>query len=185
MNFYYLIDIILIATILLLSYWAYQNRFYIKLFEYFKIFILITIAAKLSTPMAIFLQRIHFLHADSYAIAIFIAFIMNLIILFSSYQLILKFLNNFINSQSIKTFFAKLITLFEITIICTFSLFLMMQITVIKRYASQPLAKTISYPYIKTFYTQFLNDDFIYALLHTDTKTNHKELIFKSFKNSF
>jgi hypothetical protein len=180
-----LIDIILIATILLLSYWAYQNRFYIKLFEYFKIFILITIAAKLSTPMAIFLQRIHFLHADSYAIAIFIAFIMNLIILFSSYQLILKFLNNFINSQSIKTFFAKLITLFEITIICTFSLFLMMQITVIKRYVSQPLAKTISYPYIKTFYTQFLNDDFIYALLHTDTKTNHKELIFKSFKNSF
>jgi hypothetical protein len=176
---------VFITTILLLSYWAYQNRFYIKLFEYFKIFILITIAAKLSTPMAIFLQKIHFLNADSYAIAIFIAFVMNLMILFSSYKLILKFLDTLINSQSIKAFFAKLITFFEITIICTFSLFLMMQITLIKRHASSPLAKTITYPYIKTFYTQFLNDDFIYALLHTDTKTNHKELIFKSFKNSF
>lgn len=135
--------------------------------------------------MSYFLQKIHFLNADSYAIAIFIAFIINLIILFSSYKAILKFLDTFINSQSIKTFFAKVITLFEITIICTFSLFLIMQIHLIKRYATQPLAKTITYPYIKTFYTKFLNDDFIYAVLHTDTKTNHKELIFKSFKNSF
>jgi hypothetical protein len=87
---------VFITTILLLSYWAYQNRFYIKLFEYFKIFILITIAAKLSTPMAIFLQKIHFLNADSYAIAIFIAFVMNLMILFSSYKLILKFLDTLI-----------------------------------------------------------------------------------------
>lgn len=185
MNFYYLIDIILVLSILLLSYWAYQNRFYIQLFEYFRIFILITIAAKLSSKMAVLLQKIHFLNADSYAIAIFIAFIVNLVILFSSYKFILKVLNAFINSQSIKSFFAKLITLFEITVICTFSLFLIMQISIVKRYVSPPLAKTITYPYIKSFYTKFLNDDFIYAILHTDTKTNHKELIFKSFKNSF
>lgn len=185
MNVYYLIDVILIIAILLLSYWAYENRFYIKLFEYFKVFLLITIAAKLSSPMAMLLKKLHFIAPDSYAIAIFIGFILNLVILFSSYKLILKFLDTLINSQSIKLFFAKLITLFEMTVICTFSLFLIMQITLVKRYVYPPLAKTITYPYIKSFYTQFLNDDFIYAILHTDTKTNHKELIFKSFKNSF
>lgn len=185
MGFYYFIDFIFIAGILFLSYIAYKNRFYIKLFEYFKVFILITISAKLSSKMALLLQKIHFLNADSYAIAIFIAFIINLIILFSSYEFLLKILNTFIDSQSIKDFFAKVITLFEITIIYTFLLFILMQISFIKYYASAPLHKTFTYPHIQSFYTQFLNDDFIYTLLHSDTKTNHKELIFKSFKNSF
>ncbi|MFA6789114.1 MAG: hypothetical protein WC149_12580 [Arcobacteraceae bacterium] len=184
MNFYYFIDLFVIANIIFLSYLAYKNRFYIQLFEYFKIFILITIAAKLASIMAIFLQKIHFLNADSYAVAIFIAFAINLTLLFSSYQLLLKMVNHFINSQKIKEIFAKIITVFEITVIVTFCLFILMQISFIKKYASEPFAKTVTYPYIKSFYIKFLNDDFIYAILHSDTKTNHKEVLFKSFTNS-
>jgi hypothetical protein len=184
-SFYYFIDFLFLAGILILSYIAYKNRFYIKLFEYFKVFLLIAISAKLSSKMALLLQKIHFLNADSYAIAIFIAFVINLIILFSSYEFLLKLTNKFVDSQSIKTLFAKVITVFEITIVYTFLLFILMQIAFIKQYAKEPLQKTLTYPYIQSFYTRFLNDDFMYTLLHSDTKTNHKELIFKSFKNSF
>jgi len=185
LNYYYLFDFFFVLSTLFLSYLAYKHRIYIKLFEYFRIFFLIAISAKLASKMAFLLQKIHFLNADSYAIAVFIGFLINLILFFAFYELVLSFINKFINASSIKLFFAKLLTLFEITVLCTFGLFLVMQIHLIKYYAKEPLQKTFTYPYIKTFYTQFLNDDFIYAILNTDTKTNHKELIFRSFKNSF
>jgi hypothetical protein len=184
LNFYYFIDAIFIANIIFLSYLAYKNRFYIQLFEYFKIFILITLGAKLASPMAILLQRIHVLNADSYAVAMFIAFAINVAILFSSYKFVLQFANRFINSQKIKEIFAKTITVLEITLLFSFCLFILMQVNFIKKYAHEPFSKTVTYPYIKSFYLKFLNDDFIYAILNSDTKTNHKEVMFKSFKNS-
>lgn len=184
MNFYYFIDFLFLCNILFLSYLAYKNRFYIQLFEYFKIFILISLGAKLASPMAVLLQKIHLLNADSYAVAMFIAFAINVAILFSSYKFLLQFANGFINSQKLKEIFAKIITVVEITVLFTFCLFILMQLSFIKKYASEPFSKTVTYPYIKTFYLKFLNDDFIYAILNSDTKTNHKEVMFKSFKNS-
>ena len=47
------------------------------------------------------------------------------------------------------------------------------------------MKKSYSYPKIEKFYNTFLNDDFVNMVLNSDTGTNHKEIIFKSFKNSF
>lgn len=185
MSIYYLLDFLLFALIGALSYYAYEKRIYLKIFEYFKIFLWITISAKLASQMGLFLQKIGFLNSDSYAVTILIGFILNLIILFYSHELVLAFLNTFFNNQKIKELFAKFITVLEITIIVTFSLYILMQIKVIKSAIQPSMNKSISYPYIKRFYKKFLNDDFVYMVLHSDTGTNYKEVIFKSFKNSF
>ena len=47
------------------------------------------------------------------------------------------------------------------------------------------MIKSYSYVYIKSFYKKFLNDDFVDMILNADTGTNHKEIIFRSLKNSF
>lgn len=135
--------------------------------------------------MGLFLQRIGFLNSDSYAVTILIGFIINLIILYYSHALIYAFLSKFFNNQKIKEWAAKCITFLEVSILITFGLYILMQIKVIKGIAHAPLSKSISYPYIRGFYKGFLNDDFVYMVLHSDTGTNHKEIIFKSFKNSF
>ena len=60
-----------------------------------------------------------------------------------------------------------------------------MQLYISKAYLSKSFHKSYSYPKIEYFYNSFLNDDFVNMVLHSDTGTNHKEVIFKSFKNSF
>jgi hypothetical protein len=62
---------------------------------------------------------------------------------------------------------------------------MIMQLTISKTYLYPYLNKSYSYKYIKVFYKNFLNDDFLHMVLEADTSINHKEIIFKSFKNSF
>ncbi len=85
----------------------------------------------------------------------------------------------------IRTIFAKTFTFLEVLTIVTFSLYIVMQLYITKAYLYKSLKKSYSYPKIEKFYHSFLNDDFVNMILNSDTGTNHKEIIFKSFKNSF
>ncbi len=184
-NFYNIIDFIFILIILFFIDYSYKNKTYLKVFEYFKIFLVITISAKLSSYTAIFLQKFYITKADTYTTLILISFILNVAILYFGWRYIFKFTKNYINSEKAKIFFAKLFTVIEVVVISTFSIYIFMQIYICKIYIYPTLKKSYTYPKIEKFYHSFLNDDFINMVLSSDTGTNHKEVIFKSFKNSF
>ncbi len=183
-SFYNILDLVLITFIALFTYISYEKRIYIKIFEYFKIFLVITFSAKLSSYTAILLQKLYITKADTYTTLILISFVVNLFILYFGWRYIFKFLNNYISSSKIKILFAKFFTFIEVLIIITFSIYIFMQLYISKAYLYKTFHKTYSYPKIEKFYNSFLNDDFINMVLNSDTGTNHKEVIFKSFKNS-
>jgi hypothetical protein len=155
-----------------------------KIFEYFKIFVAITLSAKLSSYTAIWLQKLYITKADTYTTLILIAFVVNLAIIYFSWKSVFRFLNKHISNINFRKYLAYLTTIVEVVIITTFSLYITMQIYITKIYLHKYLSKSLSYPKIEKFYNSFLNDDFVNMVLNSDTGTNHKEVIFKSFKNS-
>jgi hypothetical protein len=184
-NLYFLIDIILFIFISFAIYYSYQKKIYIKIFNYFKLFIIITISAKLASQTGISLEKLNILSTDTYTTLILIGFAINVSILFYSWEFLYLLVNKFINSNQIKTFFAKLTVVLEVITIATFSLYIIMQLSISKKYIYPIMIKSYSYVYIKSFYKKFLNDDFVDMILNADTGTNHKEIIFRSLKNSF
>ena len=184
-NLHFLFDIFLFFTISFLIYYSYQNKIYVKIFEYFKLFIMITVSAKFASMTGIGLELFHIISADTYITIVLIGFGVNIILIYSSERIIFKFLNKFINSGSLKIFFAKLITVIEVVILSSFTLYIFMQLSFSKSYIYPTLKNSYSYPYIRSFYIKFLTDDFLNMLLKSDTGTNYKEIIFKSFKNTF
>lgn len=182
-NIYNLFDITLFIFICYFIYYSYKRKIYVSIFEYFKIFIIITISAKLASTTGIKLSKFGILQADTYTTLVLIGFMINFAILYFFQDSIFKFLDNVIKNIDVKEYFAKLITIVQVTIIVTFCLYIFMQLKVSKRYIYPTLTKTYSYPYIRKFYTKFLNDDFVNMVLSSDTGTNHKEILFKSFKN--
>ena len=184
-NFYFLIDLTLLFFIIYLSFYSYKKKIYIKLFEYIKIFIIISISAKFASFTGISLQKLNIFSADTYTTLILIGFGLNFITILYLFKIFLRYSNKYIDNKKIKTFFAKSFTLIEIIILTTFTLYILMQLSLSKTYIYPTMKKSYSYPYIKLFYIKFLNDDFVNLLLNNDTKTNHKEVIFKSLKNSF
>ena len=183
-NPYYLIDFFLAVLIIVGSYHNYHKKTYIKVFEYFKIFILISVSAKFATTTGIYLSKWHIILADTYTILILIGFSANVSLIYFSWSFIYKFSAKFLNNEQIKTFFAKIITVVEVIIIITFTLFSLMQLSINKKYIYPTIKKSYSYPYIKHFYIKFLNDDMLKMILNSDTNMNHKEVILKSIKNS-
>ena len=183
-NFYNILDLILIISIGIFTYISYEKRIYIKIFEYFKLFLVITFSAKLSSYTAIVLQKLYITKADTYTTLILISFVVNLFILYFGWKYIFKFFNHYISSSKFKILAAKFFTFIEVLIIITFSIYISMQLYISKEYLYKTFHKTYSYPKIEKFYNSFLNDDFINMVLNSDTGTNHKEVIFKSFKNS-
>ncbi len=184
MKLYYIIDIVLILFLCFFTYYSYKNRSYVKIFEYFKIFIAITLSAKLASFSAVYLQKFHITKADTYTTLILIAFVVNLLIIVYGYKSVLKLTGGFINNEKIKTILAKIFTLIEVIVITTLGLYIVMQIYLAKVYVYPTMKKTYLYPKIERFYTKFLNYDFVLLVMGSDTGTNHKELLFKSFKNS-
>ncbi len=184
-SIYILIDILLLILIAYATYYSYQKKIYLKIFEYFKLFILITLSAKFASNTGWFLQANHVLKTDTYATLILIGFSINLILFYYLTKFLIEFSDRFIDSQNIKSFFAKTLTLFEVVVIVTFVLYMSMQLYPSKKYLYPSMKKTYSYPYVRKFYIKFLNDDFIHMILNSDSGTNYKEVIFKSFKNAF
>lgn len=184
-SFYNIFDLFLTVFIIYASIYSYKHKTYLKIFHYFKIFLLITISAKLSLYTGIVLQDIYIIKADTYTTLLLIGFGINILILFYSYKYIYKFLNHIINSNKIKTIAAVLISFFEVVIITTFIIYMTMQLYLSKKYIYTYANKTYSYHIIEKFYHNFLNDQFVKMIMGQDTGTNSKELIFKSFKNAF
>jgi len=184
-NFYNIIDLLLFIAIIVLTKISYEKRIYIKIFEYFKIFMAITLSAKLSGYTAILLQKFFITKADTYTTLTLISFTVNILILYYGWRYIFAFSNKFIQKEKIRVAFAKTFTFLEVFTIITFSIYILMQLYISKAYLYNSMKKSYSYPKIERFYNSFLNDDFVSMILNSDTGTNHKEIIFKSFKNSF
>lgn len=185
MNYYNIFDLVLCTLILYGSYYSYQNRLYIKIFEYFKIFLLVTISAKLAPYMGQTLQKLSITKADTYTTLILISFVVNIVLFFYFYKTLFNLSNKLIQSHKIKDFSAKVISFLEVLVIITFSLYIFMQLAITKEYLYNHMKKTYTYPKIKKFYNSFLGDEFVNMVLTSDTGTNAKEVIFKSFKNIF
>lgn len=184
-NLYIIFDIAFVLLIVYSTYYSYQKKIYIKIFEYFKLFILITLSAKFASSTGWFLQANHILKTDTYATLILIGFCINIVLFYYLAMFLIEFSDRFIDSAKIKQYFAKTLTFFEVVVIATFSLYIIMQLYPSKKYLYPTLNKTYTYPYVKKFYIKFLNDDFIHMVLSSDSGTNYKEVIFKSFKNAF
>ena len=183
-NFYYLIDLTLVSLISYSTYTSYKNKSYIKIFNYFKIFILITLSAKLASYTGIALQKLYITKFDTYTTLILVGFSLNLILLVYLGKFIFKLSNRYINSIQLKRILAQITTFIEVFILITFGLYIIMQLYISKIYLYSTMQKSYSYPKIERFYKSFLSDDFVNMILNSDTGTNHKEIIFKSFKNS-
>lgn len=183
--FYFVIDLVLLVLIIYFSIYFYKNKLYIKLFEYFKTFLFLFLAAKLSSHTAFFLTKFYIIKADSYFIALLIAFTFNLFILYKVFKFIFKFTYKYFSKEKIKIITAKVLSFIEVFILVTFLYFISMQFYVSKKFLIKSINKSYSYKHIKNFYTSFLNKEFTSMILNLDTNTNHKEVIFKSIKNSF
>ena len=183
-NFYNIIDLFLLISIVLLTKISYKKRIYIKIFEYFKIFIAITLSAKLSGFTAILLQEFLITKADTYTTLTLISFSVNIFLLYFGWKYIFAFSNKFIQKEKLRVILAKIFTFLEVLTIISFSIYIIMQLYMSKVYLYKSMKKSYSYPKIEKFYNSFLNDDFVNMIVNSDTGTNHKEIIFKSFKNS-
>jgi len=182
---YNTIDLVLLGALIILTKVSYEHKIYIKIFEYFKIFMAITLSAKLASYTAILLQKFYITKADTYTTLILISFVVNLVILYYSWKYIFAFSNKFMQNVKLRTLLAKLFTFLEVFVMITFTLYITMQLYISKVYLSKTLHKSYAYPKIEKFYKSFLNDDFVNMILNSDTGTNRKEVLFKSFKNSF
>lgn len=183
-NYYNIIDILFLGLIAYGIYYSYTHKSYVKIFEYFKIFIAITMSAKMASFTAIYLQKLYITKADTYTTLLLISFVVNLLIIIYGYKSVLKLTNGFINSEKIKVILAKLFTVIEVVVLSTFALYIVMQIYLAKVYLYPTMEKTYLYPKIERFYSKFLNYDFVLLVMGSDTGTNHKELLFKSLKNA-
>ena len=134
--------------------------------------------------MAYGLSHFNLIKADSYSVLVLIAFTLNFLLLFYSYGFLLQLSNVLINNKKLKEIFAKAITLIEVVILFTFSLYILMQISINKKYIQPTLKTSIIYSYSADFYKKFLDYDFVYMIISSDSHINHKEVIFKSIKNS-
>ena len=184
MKIYHIFDIILLLFIAFASYYSYREKLYLKFFEYLKILLLITVSAKLSSHTGIFLERSDIIDADSYSVIVLIGFIINLIVFTYAYKFAQSYLSS-VEAKAFKQTGAISITIAEVLLVATFSLYMLMQLHISKKYIYPAVKKSISYPYIKSFYGDFLNDGFVYMILSLDGQINHKELIIKSFQRGF
>lgn len=178
-----LFDIVLVGVILYFSKVAYEKKYYMKFFEYFKIVIAIYIASKFAPPMGHFLQNIHILKADTYIVLLLISFGINFGLLYIFWKNMVRVLDRFFSTEKIKTIVAKLFSFLEVTIVITLILFIVMQLYISKVYIYKSLKKTYTYPYIEKFYVKFLNNEILAILQGSSTGTNTKEVLFKSFTN--
>ncbi|MEA3289849.1 MAG: hypothetical protein U9Q04_06655 [Campylobacterota bacterium] len=184
MSLYNTIDIFLLLCIIAATYYSFNNKTYEKTFHYLKIFLLISISAKFASYTGINLQKYHITKVDTYTTLILIGFGINILILYFSYSYIYKFSSMIINNNKIRSIFAFLISFLEVLIVISFSIYLIMQLYITKKYIHTHMSKTYSYPKIERFYKNFLNDEFVNMILSSDTGTNSKEIIIKSLKNS-
>ena len=165
-------------------FYNYKHKSYIKTFNYFKLFILISLSAKFASYTGVSLQKFYVTKADTYATLVLIGFGINLVLFIYLGKLILKISNKYINNNKLKTLLAQLFTAVEVIVISTFGLYVFMQLYFAKVYIYPSVIQSYSYPYIEKFYQKFLSDSFVNMILNSDTGTNSKEIIFKSFKDS-
>lgn len=184
MNPYIFIDILFFVLLISLIIYSYKIKIYEKLFDYFKIFLFLTLSAKLAPFTGELLQKLYITKVDTYTTLLLISFALNYVIFHNFFKYFLVFSNKIINNQKVKNYASIVLTIVEVTLVLTFTIYILMQIYFIKAYIHPTLIKSYSYPKIEKFYKTFLNDKVVHTILNMDTSTNSKELIFKNLKNS-
>lgn len=185
MSIYILIDIIILLLISYFSILSYEKKYYLKIFEYVKIVVLLTISAKLAPYSGKLLEKFYILSTDTYMVLLLLSFCINFVVFYLAWKYIFKLADILINSQSVKRICAIIFTIFEVTLILTFTLFVIMQLYISKKYLYSHFMKSYTYSHIHRFYDKFLNDDFVNMILNSNTSgINHKEVIYKSFQKS-
>jgi len=184
-NFYRLIDITFILLILFFTLQAYKKHYYLKIFDFIKILFLLSISAKLSLSTAYFLKKTSIIYADSNSILLLIAFGLNLVILSYSFRYFMIFIQDFFLNTKVRKSSAFILSLCEVILIVSFCTFMLMQVSFIKTHVYPIINKSHSYKYVKHFYINVLNKDFLYMIMNAQSKTSKEEVIFKSFNNAF
>jgi hypothetical protein len=183
-SWYIVIDIIFVGLVIYFSKFAYEKKYYIKFFEYFKIFVAVVIASKLAPYTGFILQKLYITQADTYITLLIISFGLNVILIYYFWKNLIKAVDNFIPTSKLKIISAKVLSFVEVLVFMSLFLYFIMQIYLIK-ITLQPIMKnTYSYTYITKFYHKFLNEDILAILEGSSTGTNSKEVLFKTFTNS-
>jgi len=182
-NLYFIFDILFFGCIVYFSKIAYEKKYYIKFFEYFKIIIAIYLATKLAPYTGKLLQNFYITKADTYIVLILISFALNFFALFFFWKNMIKIFDRVFSTSALRVWFAKILSFVEVLIIFSLGLFLVMQLYVSKKYIYKNMKATYSYDYIEKFYIKFLNNDILAILQGSSTGTSTKEILFKSFTN--
>lgn len=183
-SFYNLIDLALLVGVLVLFKKSYEKKSYLKFFEYFKVFTIVTVSAAFASDTGAVLQKFYITKVDTYATLILISFVVNGAILYIGWRYLLKFSNKFVNNAQFRAVASKILTFFEVVVLLTFAIYMVMQLYISKKYLYTSLHKTYSYPKIERFYKRFLNDDFVNMILNSDTGIDRKEVLLKSLRDS-
>lgn len=184
MSWYIIVDIVFVGLVIYFAKIAFEKKYYVKFFEYFKIFVAIFIASKLAPYTGMTLQKLFIIKSDTYITLLIIAFSVNFFLIYYFWKSFVKAFNNFISTSKLKNISAKVLSLLEAVLLFTFVLYMTMQIYIIKINLEPTLNKTYTYKIVKSFYHKFLNEDILAILQGSNTGTNTHEVIFKSFTNS-
>jgi len=177
-----LFDVVLAIVILGMSYLSFKKRVYLKIYEYVKILLLMTLSASFAVKTGLFLQKNSIISGDTYSVIVLFGFGVNIALIILIYNL-LKKIKLLVSNQTLKEFTAISVNFIQILFIVTFSLYIAMQIYIPKKYFSSYLEQTYSYPAIKLFYMRFINDEFVDMIIYQESKTTPKEIIINSLKN--
>ncbi len=182
MKFYFITDVLfLIATIYLIIY-SYKKEIHTRLLDYVQIFIILSTSARFANKAGIFLQKSYIIKPDTHTTAIVIGFLFNLLILFFLRKLISGITRKYIENKKVKKSIKLILIIPEVIILITFSIYIFMQLTPGKKYIYPIVNKSYSYPYIKSFYVKFLNDDFLRVMLDSDSDARNYEKVYDSLK---
>jgi hypothetical protein len=184
-QYHTIVDIGLFLLFAFGVYYSYTHRSYVKTFAFFKAVVLIALAAKFSHTMAIWLQDFSITKADTYTTLLLIAFVINFLIAYAAFSALAHLSATVVNNATIKGVLAKLFTVFEVLVVSTFSLYIVMQLYVSKVHIYPVMSQTYLYPKIERFYHGFLSDDLVRMVMGFQAGTSRKEVIFESFKKSF
>jgi len=182
MNFYFFIDILFFFIMINIIIYSYKKEFHVKLLDYVQIFIIFSLSARFSNKTGFLLKKLNIITPDTHTTSIVLGFLINLLILFLFRKLFSKISKKYIDKTKTQKGIKLSLIVVEVIVLLTFSVYMFMQITPSKKFIYPVLNKSYSYPYIKSFYIKFLNDDFLRVILDSDSDAENYEKVYKSFK---
>jgi hypothetical protein len=182
LKFYFLIDILLFFIIVNIIIYSYKKEIHVKLLDYVKVFIILSLSARFAKLTALYLQKLTIVDGDTKTTVIVIGFLINLLFFTLINKLYSKISKKHIDKTKLQKGIKLTVIIIEVFVLTTFSLYIFIQFTPSKKYIYPTLNKSYTYPYIKKFYIKFLNDAFLNVILDPNSDAENYEKVYKSFK---